>query len=134
MAKLNIFMLSLIGWIILFNLAGLVSGGTGYILGNLGITNPANFGNTTFYATLAAMFTITLAGVAIGSVVFKDASLVLLTTTVVIGGTMGLMGPDIIILFNNLVLTNASMALLITGPLIVVWIFTVVEWVRGMST
>ncbi len=134
MAKLHIYLLALIVWIILFNFAGLIDGSTGYIMGNLGLTNPENFGSTAFYLTLAAIAAVTLVGIAVGGAIFRDAQIILLVQVTVIGTTLFLIGFDLILLFNQLIRSNSSFAVLVIAPLIVLYALTVVEWIRGMST
>jgi len=134
MAKLHIYLLALIVWIILFNFAGLVGGTTGYLLKNLGITNPENFGSTAFYLTLLGITGITLVGIFVGGAVFQDAQLVLLVQVTLIGVALFAIGFDLILLFNELIRSNSSFAVLVIAPLLVLYALTVVEWIRGMST
>ena len=134
MGKLNVYLMAMVVWVLLFNFAGLMDGGSAYLLKNVGILNPENLGTTVFYTTLLGIFAVTLAGIFIGSAIARDASVVLLIKTVLIGELLMVLLWDLVALFNVLVLTSKPVALLIFVPLMLVYLLTGVEWVRGFPT
>jgi len=135
MAKIHSYLLTLIVLILLFHFAGYLNEtGTSYLLDNLGITNPQNIGTTTWWATMTAITTLTIVGVTIGLYYGKGAAIVLLPSVLAIASLLFLIGWDLIALFNILLQTNTTFATLIISPLIVIYVMTVVEWIRGMST
>ena len=134
MGKLNMYLMAMCVWILLFNFAGLLDGGSTYLLNNIGILNPENLGSTQFYTTLVAIFAVTIAGVAIGSTVFRDASIILLIKNVAIGELLVVLLWDLLALFRVMTITNRYIALLIFVPLMLVYLLTLAEWVRGMQT
>ena len=134
MGKLNIYIMAMVVWLLLFNFAGLMDGGSTFLLRGIGILNPENFKTTQFYIILTGIFVVTLAGVIIGSAIFRDASLILLVKNVAIGEFLLFIFSDLLQLYNQIVFTNRYIALLIFVPLMLVYLLTLVEWVRGMST
>lgn len=134
MGKLNMYIMAMVVWVLLFNFAGLLGGGSTYLLNNIGILNPENLGSTQFYITMVAIFAVTIAGVAIGSAVFRDASIILLIKNVAIGELLIVLLWDLLALYRVVTLTNRYIALLIFVPLMLVYLLTLAEWVRGMST
>lgn len=136
MAKMHMYLLGMIIWILLFHFAGLIDQTpTSYILSNLGVTNPENFGSTQFWATLVSVLALSVAGVTIGLIYGgRTSSIVLLTTTLAFGGIFTLILWDFIVLFNVLIRTNHYLAVLLISPLMVIFGLTIYEWIRGMVT
>lgn len=134
MGKLNMYLMAMIVWILLFNFAGLMDGGSTYLLKSVGILSPENLGTTQFYITFVAIFAVTIAGIAIGATVFRDASIILLIKNVAIGELMVVLIWDLLALYRVVIITNRYVALLIFAPLMLVYLLTLAEWVRGMST
>lgn len=135
MAKIHIYLLALVVWILFFHFAGLIEGtGTSYVLNNLGVTNPENFGTTQFYAIISGISILALAGISIGLVFGRNSEIILLTTTISLALLFLLILWDFIALFNVLRLTNHFLAIMIISPLMIIFILTIYEWVRGMST
>ena len=135
MAKLNTYLIALIVWVLLFHFAGLIAyTPTSYILNNLGVTNPENFGSTQFWATLISILTLSVAGVSIGLIYGRTSEIVLLTTTIAFAGLFTLLLWDFISLFVVLAGTNSYIAIMLISPMMVLFGITIYEWIRGMST
>jgi len=134
MGKLNMYLMAMCVWILLFNFAGLLDGGSSYLLNNVGILHPENLGSSQFYTTIVAIFAVTIAGVAIGATVFRDASIILLIKNVAIGELLVVLLWDLLALYRVMIITNRYIALLIFTPLMLVYLLTLAEWVRGMQT
>ena len=133
MGKLHTMALIVICVVLLFHFAGLITGGvTGYVLDNLGLTNPQNFGSSNFYRIIIAMSALSAVGVVIGSLLRWSVESILLTAvTLPIASAFILMGWDIIIIFNLLAGINRMFAVMICGPLLFSWFYVCFEFVRS---
>jgi hypothetical protein len=134
MAKIHAYIITITVLILLFNFGGLISNtGTSYVLGQMGLREPQNFDDTSFYATLIAITTISLAGVSIGLIYGRSADMILLASVVSIAAYTVLIGWDLIVLFNTLRQVNTFLATMVTGPVLILFFLSVAEWVRGMQ-
>ena len=132
MARLYAMLTFLIVTVLLFNLAGYTTS-TGYMLDNLAITNPENFGSTTFYITIFAL----IAGIGAAGIVLTflarayPESIFMSTSAVVFIPILLLIAFDILTLTAQLALTNTNLAMLVGSPLLICYVLTVVDWWRG---
>lgn len=135
MAKLNIYLITLIVLIALFHLGGLIQNtGTSYIFQHMGLTEPQNFNSSIFFTQLSAITAITVVAVVAGLILAKNADIALLPTILAIGTVMFTITWDLIAIYNAVALSNRSFALIMMFPLLVVYVLTIVEWIRGMNT
>ena len=137
MGKLNTYMIILPVVLLLFHFAGLIQGtGLGYLLGVVGITEPQNLADSNWYAALYAIITtIAAAGIMIGIATKQDA----LSTAIALSALtfipiFFLIGWDLIVLYNTVKLSNAYVAAIVFGPLIIVYFMSAYNWWRGTDT
>lgn len=105
---------------------------TGYTLDNLGLTNPENFGSTSFYVTIGLIAALSVGGGIIGSLFrISPESILMITIGVPLTTILIAMGWDIILIFNELQKTNTAFATIVCSPLIFSWFFTIYDYFRG---
>ena len=139
MAKIQAFIITTIVLVLLFNFAGLISGtATSYVLGHMNLIEPQNFKETNFYTLTYAITGIVVgATTVIGLLAGASASMALLAPVLAIGGALFLLSGDIVAIFNVFYGINeifGMFAILVFSPILVGYVMTVVEWIRGMST
>ena len=121
--------------VLLFHFSGLLEeqpSGTGYVLNNLGLTNPANFGSTTFWGIIVGIGALGLVGIIIGATFLRslEAALFLGIGISLIPVFIGI-GWDLILIFNILRQTNNMFAVIVISPLLYAYGLTIYDWVRG---
>lgn len=124
--------------VLLFHFAGLLEGqpsGAGYILNNLGVTNPENFNTSVFWITIVAIGTIAVAGIVVGGYLSKSFDLAFFAgATVPLLAIMVLIGLDLILIFNVLRQTSHMFAVMIVSPLLFFYGLSLYDWARGRDT
>lgn len=130
MGKLVTYMFLMIGIVLLLNLGGFIQDTPNNTLLNLAL-NPENTQNTNIYLLIVGLVG-TVGGIAIvvlGGVTKTDflvmAGLILPLFNI---------GWDFLIVFQTLSDINPVVALLALSPIFYVYIITVIEWWRGIST
>ena len=136
MSRLVVATLIITVTILLFHFAGIIPSGTptGFVLGNLGLLHPENFDSTSFYQTLILLGALGVGGVTISLFVSKSLE------TAVFYGVGIILVPlllsmlwDLILIFNQLSQLSNFLAVVIIAPLIVVWLMSLYDWVRGIG-
>jgi len=123
--------------VLLFHFAGMLEdspSGTGYVLNNLGLTNPQNFGGTTFWTTVVGIGAISLAGIAIGGYVTRslEGSIFFGVGILLIPVFIG-MGWDLILIANEIRQINNMLAVMIISPLFFAYGLTIYDWAMGRA-
>lgn len=138
MSRLTNALLFLVVTIILFHLTGVLEdapSGTGYVLNNLGITNPENIGTTQFWQAIVAVGAITAAGIIVGSRVAGSFQAAFFTGAIAPMIAISiLIIQDFFIVGGLLYDINKGLAVLVMGPLIFYIGFSVIDWARGRDT
>lgn len=136
MSRMIITTLILVVTILLFHFAGIIPDGspTGFVLGHLGLLNPEEFDSTGFYLVIIGLSALGIGGVTIGLFLSKSID------TAVYYGVGVLLLPfllsmiwDLILIFNQLNAISNFLAVLIVSPLLVVWVLSLYDWVRGLT-
>lgn len=111
--------------LLIFHFAGLIQNTPISWLLTL-LLSPQDIQNSTFYLNIAAAIAAaSAAGVIIGSFAPSRPEMILTGT---VAAMLFLITWDLIGLFNILRQSNLTMALLICSPLIIMYIFTIIEW------
>ena len=122
--------------ILLFHFAGIIPDGTptGFVLGKLGLIHPENFDSTAFYKIIIGLGALGIGGVTIS--LFASKSL----ETAIFYGVGILLVPfllsmilDLILIFGLLSQFNNFLAVIVIAPLLVVWLVSIYDWVRGIG-
>ena len=145
MAKLSVYLIVLIGTVMLFHFAGLISGtGNSYILDHMGVTNPETIQSSDYWTTIFRIASLAVAGIVIGALITKTSDTALLIIKVAVSGLFFLIGWDLYAIFNKLneYLANffgaagaaQAFSVLIFSPLIILFVFTLLNWMSGLNT
>ena len=121
--------------VLLFHYSGVLNESpsvTSYALRTLGITEPQNFGSTSFFLTLFGITAISVSGIIIGSLIRLDPNTLI---TISIGVPLSIflfsIGWDLILIFNELAKASVPFAVIVTSPLLFGYFFTIFDWIRG---
>jgi len=121
--------------ILLFHFSGALSdepSGTGYVLSALGLTNPKDFGGSSFWITIIGIGSLSITGIIIGVYITRS-----LETTLFFGAGIILfpvfiaLGQDLVLIANQLWDLNHMLAVMIISPLVYAYGLTVYDWCRG---
>lgn len=130
MAKLMTFLFLMIGIVLLFHFGGLIENTPNSTLIQIAL-NPESISSSNIYLTIIGLLTTVgaIAIIVIGAVTKTDfiifASLILPLLS---------LGWDFLVIFNVFAAINLFIALLIMSPIFIVYVLTVLEWWRGIST
>ena len=131
MGKMTTYIMLISGTLLIFYFMGLLppEAATSGLLSL--ILNPSNIFNTAWYSTSLTFLAI-LGGLSITSIIGKNflgnPELVFLAPVTIF--LLGL-GLDILLVANKLYSTMQIFAVLLVGPLIILYVLTCIEWFRG---
>ena len=145
MGKFTTMLVLLVGALIIFNVFGLVDGGASGSLYSIindpsvlqsrvdsGIDNPVKEDRN------AGLFV--LLGSAVGSIIIAITALVtrsyspeIILLAAAVPALFAIVF-DLFIVFNNVNQVSHVLAIILLSPVIILWIFTVIEWWSGVST
>ena len=130
MAKLITFMFLMIGVVLLFHFGGLIEDTPNSTLIQLAL-NPEGITSSNVYLLVIGLLTT------VGSIAVIVIGAVTKTDFIIFAGIIPpllTLGWDFLIIFNVFAAINIFVALLIMSPIFIVYIITVLEWWRGIST
>jgi len=117
--------------VLLFVFSGTLEGGS-YLLESIGIDDPANIANTSFWGLLATMGALSVVGAIVGAIVTRSLQGILFFS---VGAGMipilRAMFMDLILVFNQLRNVNDALAIILIAPILVVIVFIIYDWIRG---
>ena len=130
MGKLTTYLVVMLGVTALFYFFGLIENTGANLLLNL-ILDPASIASTKLYTVITTAVTA-IVGVAVSIFAGKEKSDFAITS-LIITALLNL-GWSFFSVFQKVADASYILAILIVGPFIALWFFTVIEWWRGVDT
>lgn len=116
---------------LLFVFSGTLEGGS-YLLEAIGIDDPSNIANTSFWGLIASMGALSIVGAVVGALVTRSLNGILFFS--VGAGMIPILRAiflDLISVFNQMKAINEPLAIILISPIMVVLVFIIYDWVRG---
>ena len=121
--------------VLLFHLAGVIPAGStapGFLLTQTNLIDPQNLGDSSIYLVVAGLLTLGLAGLTVGTLVTRsfEAGLFYGVGVFIIGFFLNVFW-DLIVIYEQLKLLDENFALLITLPLMLIYLLSIYDYARG---
>lgn len=136
MGKTSTYLILTCALILIFHFFGLIQNtASSYLLGTMGITNPANLHSSALWGYFVGIGALTAVGLVVGlSVLGRGTDLLFFTTTIGIAAILVTIAWDLLAVYNSLAMINKPVASIVTILILIPFGLTIYEWARGTAT